>query len=89
MDSALILQLAAIMLTLAAKISAPLLLSALGIGLLVSVFQAVTHINDATLGFLPRLIGVAVALYVSLPWILQQLVAFTTETFRMMEHGGR
>ncbi|MEI6231489.1 MAG: flagellar biosynthetic protein FliQ [Planctomycetota bacterium] len=89
MDSSAVLQLAASVLLLAAKISAPLLLAALGIGLLVSVFQAVTHINDSTLGFLPRLIGVAAAMYVCLPWILQQLVAFTSQTFQMMERMGQ
>lgn len=89
MDSSYVLQLTALVITLAAKISAPLLLSALGIGLVVSIFQAVTHINDATLGFLPRLAGVAAALYLCVPWILQQLIAFTHEAFHLMERAGR
>jgi flagellar biosynthetic protein FliQ len=51
-------------------VSAPLLLVALGIGLIVSIFQAATQINETTLSFIPKLIGVFVALVVAGPWML-------------------
>ncbi len=51
-------------------ISAPLLLVALIIGLVISIFQAATQINEQTLSFIPKLIGVLVALVVAGPWIL-------------------
>lgn len=51
-------------------ISAPLLLSALVVGLIVSIFQAATQINEMTLSFIPKLIAIFAALLVSGPWIL-------------------
>jgi flagellar biosynthesis protein FliQ len=89
MDAATVLQLVSSMLLLTAKLGAPLLLTALVVGLLVSLFQAVTQINDATLGFLPKVVCVALALWVALPWLLQQAVAFTVSTFEMLERVPR
>jgi flagellar biosynthetic protein FliQ len=51
-------------------VSAPLLLVALGVGLIVSIFQAATQINETTLSFIPKLIAVFVALVVAGPWML-------------------
>ena len=58
-------------------LSAPLLLVALAIGLLVGIFQAATQINEMTLSFIPKLIGMAVALMVAGPWMLRELVSYT------------
>lgn len=58
-------------------LSAPLLLSALAIGLLVAVFQAATQINEMTLTFIPKLIAVVVTLAVGGHWMLGLLVGFT------------
>jgi flagellar biosynthetic protein FliQ len=58
-------------------LAAPLLLVALAVGLLVGVFQAATQINEMTLSFIPKLIGMSVALLVAGPWMLKQLVAYT------------
>jgi flagellar biosynthetic protein FliQ len=57
-------------------VSAPALLVALGIGLVVSVLQAVTQINEATLTFLPKLIGVGVTLVLVGPWMLAVLTDY-------------
>jgi len=57
-------------------IAAPLLLVALVIGLLVSIFQAATQINEATLSFIPKLIGIFVALVVAGPWMLTVLMDY-------------
>jgi flagellar biosynthetic protein FliQ len=62
-------------------ISAPLLLTALAVGLVVSVFQAATQINEQTLSFIPKLLGVFVAVVVTGPWILQLLVDYTQRLF--------
>ncbi|HZN23161.1 MAG TPA: flagellar biosynthesis protein FliQ [Burkholderiales bacterium] len=62
-------------------VSAPLLLTALCAGLVVSVFQAATQINEMTLSFIPKLIGVFVAIVVAGPWMLQLLVDYTQRLF--------
>ncbi len=58
-------------------LSAPLLLSALAVGLLVAVFQAATQINEMTLTFIPKLIAVVVTLTVAGHWMLGVIVDFT------------
>ena len=58
-------------------LSAPLLLTTLAIGLLVCIFQAATQINEMTLSFIPKLIGMAAALVIAGPWMLNQLVSYT------------
>ena len=62
-------------------VSAPLLLTALAVGLVVSVFQAATQINEMTLSFIPKLLGVFAAIVVSGPWILQLLIDYTQRIF--------
>lgn len=60
-------------------VSAPLLLVALGIGLIVSIFQAATQINETTLSFIPKLIGIFITLIVAGPWMLTILVDYMRE----------
>ena len=62
-------------------IGAPLLLAALVTGLLVSIFQAATQINEATLSFLPKLLAVLAALVVGGPWMIQLLVDYVQRLF--------
>jgi flagellar biosynthetic protein FliQ len=62
-------------------LSAPLLLAALTIGLLVGVFQAATQINEMTLSFIPKLVGMAGTLVVAGPWMLKTIVGYTRELF--------
>ncbi|HKS57683.1 MAG TPA: flagellar biosynthesis protein FliQ [Steroidobacteraceae bacterium] len=62
-------------------LSAPLLLAALIIGLLVGVFQAATQINEMTLSFIPKLVGMAGTLVVAGPWMLKTIVGYTRELF--------
>jgi flagellar biosynthetic protein FliQ len=62
-------------------ISAPLLLVALGIGLIVSIFQAATQINETTLSFIPKLVGIFVTLIVAGPWMLSVLGDYMREVF--------
>ncbi|HXD55622.1 MAG TPA: flagellar biosynthesis protein FliQ [Solirubrobacteraceae bacterium] len=67
--------------SLALKIAGPLLLVALVIGLIVSVFQAVTQIQEQSLSLIPKIVGVAVVVVVLGPWMLGQLVAYTTSLY--------
>jgi len=72
----------ALMLTL--LISGPMLLFGLVIGLIISVFQAVTQIQEMTLTFVPKILAVALALLVFLPWMITKLVDFATHMFALI-----
>ena len=67
-------------------ISAPLLLTALVVGLVVSVFQAATQINEMTLSFIPKLIGVFAAIVIAGPWMLGILIDYTQRLFSSIPH---
>ena len=64
-----------------AKIAAPILLTALLVGFLISLFQAATQIQEATLSFVPKMIAVAIALLVTGNWVLSEMVDFTHSLF--------
>jgi len=66
---------------LATKLGAPILLVSLAIGFAVSVFQSVTQIQEITLSFVPKLIGVGVVILVSGHWMLNQAIDFTNQLF--------
>lgn len=60
-------------------ISAPLLLSALAVGLLVGMFQAATQINEMTMSFIPKLLVMVAALVIAGPWMLDVIVSYTRQ----------
>jgi flagellar biosynthesis protein FliQ len=62
-------------------LAAPLLVAALVIGLLVGVFQAATQINEMTLSFIPKVIGMGATMVIAGPWMLKILVSYTRELF--------
>jgi flagellar biosynthetic protein FliQ len=62
-------------------LAAPLLLAALVVGLLVGVFQAATQINEMTLSFIPKLLGMAATLVIAGPWMLKVMIGYTRELF--------
>ncbi|MFA5172317.1 MAG: flagellar biosynthesis protein FliQ [Sulfuriferula sp.] len=62
-------------------VAAPLLLVALVIGLVVSIFQAATQINESTLSFIPKLVGIFIALIVLGPWMLSVMLDYMREVF--------
>jgi flagellar biosynthetic protein FliQ len=68
-------------LQLALMLGAPLLLTALVVGLLVGFFQAATQINEMTLSFIPKAVGMAVVLVLTGPWMLGLLTDFTRQLF--------
>ena len=60
---------------------APMLVTGLVVGLIVSLFQAVTSIQEMTLSYVPKMLAVAVLLYFLTPWLLQTMVSFATRAF--------
>lgn len=63
-------------------ISAPLLLTVLAVGLVVSIFQAATQIHEATLSFVPKLIAAVVVLAVAGPWMITSIVEYLQRTLQ-------
>jgi len=68
----------------AAMLAAPILLTALLVGLAVSLFQGLTSLQDQTLSFVPKIIGVGIALVISANWMVQNLVNFTRNSFELL-----
>lgn len=81
MSEELVLRLGQETLRTTAMLSGPLLLAALVVGLLVSVFQAVTQINEATLTFIPKMIVVGLVLVLAAPWMMDVMNQFTIQLF--------
>jgi flagellar biosynthesis protein FliQ len=65
----------------ALKLSAPILLTALSIGFAISLFQAMTQIQEFTLAFVPKVVGIGIALIISGNWMLHTLIDFTVDLF--------
>jgi flagellar biosynthesis protein FliQ len=65
----------------ALMIAAPILVVSLGVGLIVSVFQAMTQINETTLSFVPKLLGVFAVAALMGPWMIGTMVNYTTQLF--------
>jgi len=68
----------------AAELGAPVLLTALLVGFAVSLFQSVTQIQEVTLSFVPKAIGVGIALLLTGNWMLHTMVSFTTSLFQQI-----
>jgi len=66
-------------------VSGPLLALALIVGLIVSVFQATTQIQEQTLAFIPKIVAVLIGRVVFGPWMLSTIVSFTTELFSNLD----
>ena len=65
-------------------LSGPMLLLSLVVGLIVSVFQAATQINEMTLTFIPKLVAMGLALLFFLPWMLQMFKGFFTDLMELI-----
>lgn len=76
MDQDTVVSLATQAMTLALEVAGPLLLVGLTVGLIVSIFQAVTQIQEQSLSFIPKIVGVAVLIVVLGPWMLDQIVSY-------------
>ncbi len=81
MNQDTVVNLATQAMNLALKVAGPLLLVGLVIGVVVSVFQAVTQIQEQSLSLIPKIVGVAVVVVVLGPWMLGQLVSYTSALY--------
>jgi len=77
----LVIQLGHQTLLIVSLLAAPILLTALGTGLVIGMFQAATQINEQTLSFVPKLLTMALVLFLASPWMLGVLVDFTQSLF--------
>ena len=84
MNDTLVVDLARHALLMALTLAAPMLMVALVVGLLISVVQAVTQVQEQTLAFVPKLIAVAAVALLGLPWMIQTAVRYTSELLRML-----
>ncbi len=84
MNQAMILKLAKDTLQITLMVSGPLLVTALVVGLVVSITQVVTSIQDMTMSFVPRIIAVLVVFLLALPWMMNVLLSFTAQLFSQL-----
>jgi flagellar biosynthetic protein FliQ len=68
--------------TVAVKVALPILLAGLVVGLLVSIFQAITQIQEMTLTFIPKILATIVVMVVAGPWMLNQIISYTTQLWQ-------
>ena len=81
MTEAYVISLAQSTITITLMLAGPVLLTSLLIGSLISMVQAATQINEATLSFVPKMIGIIAILLLLGSWMLQQLLVFTSNLF--------
>ena len=77
-------ELVKLMMFQAVTLAAPILVTAMVVGLVVSLFQAVTTINEQTLTFVPKVLAIVGVIIVLLPWMLRSIIEFTTTVFEKM-----
>ncbi|MFA6043461.1 MAG: flagellar biosynthesis protein FliQ [Phycisphaerales bacterium] len=71
-------------LIMALKISAPILGAGLIVGLIISLFQTITSIQDQTLSFVPKIVVMILAAAILIPWVAQRLIEYSAELFRLV-----
>ena len=69
---------------MALLLALPGLLTGMLLGLAVSIFQATTQINEMTLSFIPKILGVVIVIVLTMPWMLNSMTDFTTNVFNMI-----
>ena len=84
MTDAMILELGLQAMTIAAKMAAPVLLTALAVGFAISLFQSVTQIQEATLSFVPKAAACGAALLFCGNWMLHEMITYTTQLFEKL-----
>jgi flagellar biosynthesis protein FliQ len=84
MSDALLLELVTNTIKTLILVLAPLLLTMLAVGLVVSIFQAVTQVNESTLVFVPKLLASFAVLLIAGPWMADQLAQYTTQVLTML-----
>lgn len=82
MEDVTVLEIGLAALVVAAKLSAPVLLTALAVGFTISLFQSVTQIQEVTLSFVPKALAVGIALLVGGRWMLAEITTFTVALYQ-------
>jgi flagellar biosynthesis protein FliQ len=89
MNSQLVIDLSMGVVYATAELALPLLVTALFVGLLVSIFQAATQINEATLSFLPKIAAMIAVFVLVSPWMLRRLTSYTSELYKRIPEIAR
>lgn len=84
MNDTTVIEIAVRMMTVTGELAAPMLLTALAIGLAVSLLQSITSIQEVTLSFVPKMAGVALVIVLAGHWMINSLVSFTDQLFAMI-----
>ncbi len=84
MNDQAVIHIAVMTMIVAAKVSGPILITSLAVGLGISLIQSVTQIQEVTLTFVPKLLAIALVIAVTGNWMLQTLVSFTHELFDLI-----
>ena len=69
---------------IALLLALPSLLVGMLLGLAVSIFQATTQINEMTLSFIPKIVGVVIVIILTMPWMLNEMIDFATQTINLI-----
>ncbi|QOY52031.1 flagellar biosynthesis protein FliQ [Candidatus Sulfurimonas marisnigri] len=69
---------------MALMLALPGLLTGMFLGLAVSIFQATTQINEMTLSFIPKILGVVIVIILTMPWMLNSMTDYSTQVFNMI-----
>jgi flagellar biosynthetic protein FliQ len=81
MENEFVVEVVSQALKVALMLSAPMLLGAMVVGILVSIFQAVTQLNEQTLSFIPKILVIVAALVIFSPWMMETMTSFTRDLF--------
>jgi flagellar biosynthetic protein FliQ len=81
MDNEFVLQITNEAVKVTLMLAAPMLLGALVVGIMVSLFQAVTQINEQTLSFIPKILVIVMALVILSPWMMETMTSFTHDLY--------
>lgn len=81
MDNGFVVEVTNQAIKVAIMLAAPMLIGALVVGILVSLFQAVTQINEQTLAFIPKILVIVMALVLMSPWMMETMTSFTQDLY--------
>jgi flagellar biosynthetic protein FliQ len=84
MNPAIVIDIGVRALIIAAKLGAPMLITALVVGFAISVFQSITQIQEVTLSFVPKAVAVSLALVVTGQWMIAEMITFTESLFSLI-----
>jgi len=84
MNPAIVIDIGVRALIVAAKLGAPMLITALVVGFAISIFQSITQIQEVTLSFVPKAVAVSIALVITGQWMIAEMITFTESLFTLI-----